>query len=152
MHYTSNQRIINRGNKHDYRSVQKVFSIHAIGEMHIKTVLRFLLTTVRMAKISRTTNKCWGVCGKMDPTCTVGWNANWSSQSRSQYRHTIIELIPKKDSISQWSLGSWSDFSRGVNLWDFSPSLLVYLLILLSSEPIYPAIMRNCFKADFLVF
>lgn len=105
-----------------------MFSIHAIREMHIKTVLRFLLTTVRMAKISRT-NKCWGVCGNRDPPFTVGWNANWRSQSGSQYKHTSIELIPKKDS-SQWSLGSWSEFSRGVNLWDLSPSPLVYLLIL----------------------
>lgn len=36
-----------------------MFIILAIREMPIKTTLRFHITTIRIAKIKKTDNKCW---------------------------------------------------------------------------------------------
>ena len=48
-----------------------------IGEMQIKTTMRYYLSPVRMAIIKKSTNnKCWRGCGKMKPSCAVGGNVN----------------------------------------------------------------------------
>jgi hypothetical protein len=46
----------------------------AIKEIQVKTTVRFHLTTVRLATIKNTNNKCWW--GKREPSCISGENKN----------------------------------------------------------------------------
>jgi hypothetical protein len=49
----------------------------AIQEMQIKAIVRFNLTTVRIASIKNTTkNKCWQDAWKKEPSCTFGGNVS----------------------------------------------------------------------------
>ena len=43
----------------------------------IKTTIKYHLTAVRVAIINKSTNNCWQGCGKREPLCTVGANADW---------------------------------------------------------------------------
>ena len=54
--------------------------------MHIKTIMRYHLTPVRMAIIKslQTINAGEGV-EKREPSYTVSWNVNWYSHYGEQY-------------------------------------------------------------------
>ena len=45
-------------------------------EMQVKTTMRYRLTPVRKAILSKSTNKCWQGCGERGPSCTVGGIGN----------------------------------------------------------------------------
>ena len=61
----------------------------AIREIQNKTTMRYHLTPVRMAIITKSTNnKCWGACAERGPFCTVGRDADWYSHCGKQYGDT----------------------------------------------------------------
>ena len=60
-----------------------------IGEIQIKTIMRYHLTSVRMAIINKSTNNSAGKdVEKGDSFCTVGGNADWCSHCGKQYGDT----------------------------------------------------------------
>ena len=56
-----------------------------IRKMQVKTTVRFYLSSVSMAVIRNTRDKCWQGCGIKDCLCTVGGNANWCNHCGKQY-------------------------------------------------------------------
>lgn len=56
-----------------------------IGEMQIKTIIKYHLTPARMAIINKTSiNKCWRGLEKREPSCTIVI-VNWSGLHVKQY-------------------------------------------------------------------
>ena len=64
-----------------------------IKEKEIKAAMKYDLTHVKMAIISKLTkNKCWRGCGEKAPSCTVGGNADWCSHCGKQYGDTPVQI------------------------------------------------------------
>ena len=73
---------------------EKMLNITHIREMQLKTIMRYHLTPVRMAKINKSGNDgCWRGCGKRGrnpPTLLVGMQAGAASLENSME-------VPQKD-------------------------------------------------------
>ena len=67
------------------RHMKKCSKSITIREIQIKTILRYQLTTVRMAKIDKArNNNCWRGCGERGSLLHFGGNASWYSHSGKQ--------------------------------------------------------------------
>ena len=51
----------------------------AVRKIHIKTTMRYHLTTVRMATNKTRNNKYWKGCGEKESLYNAGGNVNWYS-------------------------------------------------------------------------
>ena len=61
-----------------------------IREMQMKTMMRYHLAPVRMAKINNAgNNRCWQGCREREPSYTVGGNASWCNHSGEQYEGSL---------------------------------------------------------------
>ena len=56
-----------------------------IREKQIKTAMGYYLTSVKMAIITKSTNKCWQGCGEKGTLVHVGGNVDWCSHCGKQY-------------------------------------------------------------------
>ena len=61
------QKLLHRGHTNGQHIYEKILTSLIIGEMQIKTTVRYNLTPVRMAVISQSTNnKSWQGCGQRE--------------------------------------------------------------------------------------
>lgn len=59
----------------------------AIGELQIKPALRFHLTSVAMASISKSDSKYWGLSREEDPFSTAVWGSvDWYNRWKSVWK------------------------------------------------------------------
>ena len=68
----SEQTLLQRGHTAGQKTYEKMLSVTGLGEMQIKTLLRYHLTPVKMAIINKSKSKCWEGCGERG-TCLHCW-------------------------------------------------------------------------------
>jgi len=87
----------------DKKHIKKCSASLVIREMQIKTIMRFYLTPVRMAKIKNSgDSRCWWGCGKRGTLLHCWWNCKlvqllWKSVSKSLRK--LGTAVPENSAI-----------------------------------------------------
>ena len=82
----SEQTRLQRGHTDGQKTYEKMLSVTGLGQMQIKTLMRYHLTPVKMAIINKSTSVGEDV-EKREPSGTVGGNADWCSHSGKTVRN-----------------------------------------------------------------
>ena len=80
------QTLLQGGHTEGPETYEKMLSTLAIGEMQIKTTMRYYFILVRMAIIHKSTNKCWRGCREKGNLVHCWWEEREKGRKKERER------------------------------------------------------------------